>query len=305
MRRARAQTLESAVVVRVGVLRICSSVCSLDLVKAQRSLRNVNLRFLTFFLFCEWARALWWHATPQRARMCLFPSLVPVSLAFATATPGDLFASLLAPVTQRVNADYPRPQGHHYVPVEVDACRSDPAEQPQSGGCMAQVAMTRLDEIGYLRALYAPSAWTDKEAPCGPAVIAQLNVATGFILDGTAEYILDDYCWPVGVGNASRPTVSEALAMARAALEANHSTMPSWHAINLRMPLDPCVTEASYIFDAGNVTAWESGLVAVGLDSHRVCQTPITAVRSGIPVCQKDRTRFPVCFDDRQRGVST
>ncbi len=164
---------------------------------------------------------------------------------------------------------------------------------------MAQAAMTRLDEIGYLRALYAPSASTDTEAPCGPAVVVKLSVATGKMNSSAAEYIVDDYCWPVGVGNASRPTVSEALAMAQAALEANHSTMPSWHAINLRMPLDPCVTEASYIFDAGNMTAWESGLVAVGLSSHRVCQTPITAVRSGIPLCEKDPSRFPVCFDDR------
>ena len=246
--------------------------------------------------------ALWWRARGESRHTHehnIHPSLVPASLAFATATPGDLFASLLAPVTQRVNADHPPPQGHHYRPVEVDACRSDPAEQPQSGGCMAQAAMTRLDEIGYLRALYAPSASTDTEAPCGPAVVVKLNVATGKMNSSAAEYIVDDYCWPVGVGNASRPTVSEALAMAQAALEANHSTMPSWHAINLRMPLDPSVTEASYIFDAGNMTAWESGLVAVGLSSHRVCQTPITAVRSGIPLCEKDPSRFPVCFDDR------
>ena len=232
----------------------------------------------------------------------LYPSLVLFfSLATATATPTDLFASLLEPVTQSVNADFPRPQGRRYVPVEVDACRSNPAEQPQPGGCMAQAAMTRLEEIGHLRVLYAPSASTDKDAPCGPAVVAELHVATGKIKSSIAEFILDDYCWPVGVGNTSRPTVSEALAMARAALEANRSAMPSWHAINLRMPLDPCVTEASYIFDAGNMTTWKSGLVAVGLDSHKVCQTPITAVRSAMPLCQKDPTRFPVCFDDRSR----
>ena len=161
------------------------------------------------------------------------------SLTVCLSVPGrpDLFAALLQPVTDGVNANFSHASGHLYVPVEVDACRSDP--HPQPGGCMTQRAMTKLDEIGFLRALYAPAATADKDPACGPAVVAQLEVASGNVSAAAVESIMGDYCWPVGVGNASRPTVDEALAAAGSALAAKGLTMPPWHAINFRMPLDP------------------------------------------------------------------
>ena len=221
------------------------------------------------------------------------------SLTVCLSVPGrpDLFAALLQPVTDGVNANFSHASGHLYVPVEVDACRSDPAAHPQPGGCMTQRAMTKLDEIGFLRALYAPAATADKDPACGPAVVAQLEVASGNVSAAAVESIMGDYCWPAGVGNASRPTVDEALAAAGSALAAKGLAMPPWHAINFRMPLDPCVTEPTYIFDAGPAAAWASGLVAVGVETRRVCQTPITAYRGGMPpVCTKDPTRRPVCW---------
>lgn len=220
----------------------------------------------------------------------------------------DLFATLLAPVTARVNERFSNETvaGRPFVPVEVDACRQDPLVHQQPGGCMAQEPMTSLNDIGFLRALYTPSLTTDEDAPCGPAVTTHLEVKSGKMIAFGEPSVMGDYCWPAGVSNASRPSVNEALALAQATLTANGSTMPAWHTINMRMPLDPCVTEASYIFDAqtihsaGNLAAWDSGLVVVGLASRRVCQTPITAVAhipngSVLPVCQQpDRT--PKCW---------
>eukprot|EP00041_Stephanoeca_diplocostata_P014176 m.254956 g.254956 ORF g.254956 m.254956 type:complete len:234 (-) comp19608_c0_seq7:1419-2120(-) len=197
----------------------------------------------------------------------------------------DFFETLISPLSQYVHQKYP---GFDLSPIEVDACRSDPSVHVAPGGCMAMSPMEFLSDIGYIRVLYTPG--TISNDLCGPSVAVSLDVLRGnFTSTWHNDSVLEDVCKPVGIGNASRITVNQALADAK-------TVVPDlrFYTINYRQALYPCVSEPTMIFTMANKPV---SALFIGAETRNICRTAITRVFSvnGTvpPICEKN---LPQCY---------
>ena len=181
----------------------------------------------------------------------------------------------------------PSPSAGKFLLMEADLCPADPSINPKPGGCMAQPAVTKLEDMGWIHLVYSPANDTS------PNIEVSLDTATGKMTFKTHDDpFLGDIMHALPVGVAGATTMQEALDGVNT-LATNFTG--KFNTVNFRFPLTPCVTEHIFYFtDSFSVSTGAIGFVAVGAESGKVCKTPITAPDPTIPMC---KARLPDCWN--------
>jgi hypothetical protein len=205
------------------------------------------------------------------------------------ASAGGWFETHAAAVTKAVQQKYPPPSPAvgKFLLMEADLCPSDPAVDPQPGGCMGQKPVSKLEDMGWIHLVYSPANDT------APNVEVKLNTASGAMTFTVHEDpYMGDIMHRLPVGDEGVTTMQEALDGVNK-LATNFTG--TFNTVNYRFPLTLCVTEHIYFFtDSVSPTTGQIGFVAVGAESGRVCQTTVTEPDPIIPLCN---SRPPQCWN--------
>eukprot|EP00039_Didymoeca_costata_P023244 m.6468 g.6468 ORF g.6468 m.6468 type:complete len:221 (+) comp3535_c0_seq2:142-804(+) len=176
----------------------------------------------------------------------------------------DWLAERVAFVTKQVREQHNK----SWNIVEVDACRLDPAVHVAPGGCMAQEPMSQIEDVGFIHVVYTTA--TASHSVCGPVVDAVYNLTTNKTVFKSEPFVMDDQCFPIGIENSSRVTISEAFQLAQ-----SKADLSTFKTINYREVLYPCVSESTVIFTTDD-TKIDYGSVFVGSSSRNVCKSAVT-----------------------------
>ena len=169
-----------------------------------------------------------------------------------------------------------------WFPVVATLCTGNASE---TGGCnMAGLPVTsELPQLESMQIVLGNTSGADH-----PTVMALFDIPSAKILGQrlSTESWVGDRMAPLPLRNASYVSAAAALAALR-----THSNFSSLTSLDLRFPLDPCVTEPVFTFSVpqpGSNPPQEEVEMFVGMLSSRVCTTGVTKQVASPSSCKLD-----------------
>lgn len=183
----------------------------------------------------------------------------------------DTLLDRLVPYIQRRN-------GTHWVPIEVDACPTDPF---QTVPCILQNMVGDITKLTFFHVVFFYVNRTQ------PYIDVRVNATTTLVVDMFEPY-LDDFPWSLlttqrwNIVTAWRNTQQL-------------TNITQVFALNYRFPAVPCLTEAVYIFNTlDRQGAWK--MWYFGSHSGKICNGSSTTGSAG-PGCQTNPDWMPHCLN--------